>query len=158
MKHIIVPTDFSECANAANEVAVRIAKLQDAELHYLHALDAVQDWAHMPLHSAGHADLAPKAQADLFPEVQQRIGRDDGRRARRAVAEVRRDDELALGAHAHPGHALVPAPDHLASAERELKRAALERGVEDGAVLEAAGVCVRESRVERVRGAGEFNG
>ena len=95
---------------------------------------------------------------ELDVKVQQRIGRDDGRRARRAVAEVRRDDELALGAHAHPGHALVPASDHFASAERELKRAALERGVEDGAVLEATGVCVRESRVERVRGAGEFNG
>src|SRR5690606_14523672 len=48
-----------------------------------------------------------------------------------AVAEVRRDDELAAAADLHAGHALVPARDDAAGAERELEGgAAVPRGVE----------------------------
>lgn len=39
MKRILVPTDFSEHANYATEVAAQIAKKHDAELFLLHILD-----------------------------------------------------------------------------------------------------------------------
>ena len=48
-----------------------------------------------------------------------------------AVAEVRRDDEPAAAADLHARHALVPAGDDLAGAERERERlAAVPGGVE----------------------------
>src|SRR5438552_2988744 len=64
---------------------------------------------------------------------------EDQRRARRnhaagapiAVAEMRRDDELALAAHAHRAHALVPALDDASLADRKHQRlAAIHRRVE----------------------------
>ena len=58
-----------------------------------------------------------------------------------AVAEVGRDDEGALAADFHAGHAFVPAFDHLALAEGERERlVAVARAVELGAVEQPAGV------------------
>lgn len=43
MQRILVPTDFSECANAAAEIAMRLAKLSGAEIYFLHlAVDVNQ--------------------------------------------------------------------------------------------------------------------
>ena len=39
MKNILVPTDFSECAHHAAEVAVQIAKAANATIHLLHVVD-----------------------------------------------------------------------------------------------------------------------
>ena len=39
MKKILVPTDFSECATHATEVAASIAKKTGARLYILHVLD-----------------------------------------------------------------------------------------------------------------------
>ncbi|MCO6499849.1 MAG: universal stress protein [Vicingus serpentipes] len=39
MKNILVPTDFSECAHHAAEVAVQIAKEASATIHLLHVVD-----------------------------------------------------------------------------------------------------------------------
>src|SRR5258708_15571558 len=52
-------------------------------------------------------------------EYQGGVRRDHAAGAARAVAEVRRDGELAPAAHPHPRHALVPALDHVPLAERE---------------------------------------
>ena len=46
---------------------------------------------------------------ELDVKVKQRIRWDHRRRALRAIAKVRWDDELSLAANAHRGHALVPA-------------------------------------------------
>ena len=55
-------------------------------------------------------------------EDQGLAGLDDATGAAVAVAEVRRDDELATAADLHALHALVPAGDDLADAEAELQR------------------------------------
>ena len=47
MKSILVPTDFSDCANAAAEVAVDIAKRSRAEIIFLHM--------HKPQYEGSHA-------------------------------------------------------------------------------------------------------
>jgi len=39
MKNILVPTDFSECAHHAAEVAVQVAKSANAVIHLLHVVD-----------------------------------------------------------------------------------------------------------------------
>src|SRR5262249_35490301 len=74
-----------------------------------------------------------------------------------AVAEFRRDDELALAADLHPGDALVPALDDLAGAEVELERlAAVEAAVELLAVLERGGVVHRHAVALLGLGPGAF--
>ncbi|MBX2940798.1 MAG: universal stress protein [Cyclobacteriaceae bacterium] len=47
MKRILVPTDFSTCANAAAEMAMRLAKLSGAEIYFLHL--AVGDFSPFPV-------------------------------------------------------------------------------------------------------------
>ncbi|NNE54852.1 MAG: universal stress protein, partial [Flavobacteriales bacterium] len=39
MKNILVPTDFSDCANNATEVAVSIARKTGAKLHLMHIIN-----------------------------------------------------------------------------------------------------------------------
>src|SRR4051812_1749118 len=70
-------------------------------------------------------------------EDQRFSGLDDAGRAAGAVAQVRRDGQLAAAAHAHALDTLVPAGDDLAAAEREGEGlAAVPGGVE----LRAVGV------------------
>jgi nucleotide-binding universal stress UspA family protein len=51
MKKILVPTDFSECAEAATRVALAIAKKADAEISFLHLLADDLEIAHVPVHT-----------------------------------------------------------------------------------------------------------
>ena len=44
MQRILVPTDFSEFANQASDVAIRVAVKADAELHFLHMMGVPVDW------------------------------------------------------------------------------------------------------------------
>ncbi|HNP06261.1 MAG TPA: universal stress protein [Cyclobacteriaceae bacterium] len=48
MKRILVPTDFSACANAATEMALQIAKLNNAEIYFLHLAVDYSTPAHVP--------------------------------------------------------------------------------------------------------------
>ena len=48
MKKILVLTDFSDCANAASEFAIEIAKLNEAEIHFLHLLHTPVDGVKLP--------------------------------------------------------------------------------------------------------------
>ncbi|XOV92667.1 MAG: universal stress protein [Bacteroidota bacterium] len=47
MKKILVPTDFSECANVASETAIKLAKNNDAEIVFLHYMTIPIDWIHL---------------------------------------------------------------------------------------------------------------
>ena len=44
MKSILVPTDFSDCAQQAADVAARMATRLGARLHFITCLDLPQDW------------------------------------------------------------------------------------------------------------------
>lgn len=44
MKKILVPTDFSECANTAADYAIDLAERAGAEVHFLHLLATPSDW------------------------------------------------------------------------------------------------------------------
>ena len=54
MKRILVPTDFSACANAAAEMALQIAKLNEAEIYFLHLSTDYSTPAHVPGKSVVH--------------------------------------------------------------------------------------------------------
>lgn len=49
MKKILVPTDFSECANAATQVAMAIAKKTGAEIYFVHLYSDDSFNSHVPL-------------------------------------------------------------------------------------------------------------
>ncbi|MFY0605469.1 MAG: universal stress protein [Cyclobacteriaceae bacterium] len=58
MKKILIPTDFSECAHNALDVAISLAKKFDAELHLYHYLNIPIDWVHLDF-----------AQNTIFPDM-----------------------------------------------------------------------------------------
>jgi nucleotide-binding universal stress UspA family protein len=63
MNQILIPTDFSDCANEATEVAFEIAKKTDAKILFLHSLEVPTGWVMMP-----------KDLEDHYPDVQKQIG------------------------------------------------------------------------------------
>lgn len=64
MKKILVPTDFSDCANASENYAKFLAKISGAELRYLHIINTPVDWSKLS-----------KDQEHLFPEIKVNISR-----------------------------------------------------------------------------------
>ena len=61
MKTILVPTDFSACAEQAARAAFKLAKTTESEVHFLHIADIPIDWH-------GIADSAR-----LYPEVTKKV-------------------------------------------------------------------------------------
>lgn len=64
MKKILVPTDFSACAKAAEVCALDLAKKLKAELVFLHILLTPVDWSKLS-----------KEQEDFYPETQKEIAK-----------------------------------------------------------------------------------
>ncbi|UJP64368.1 universal stress protein [Mongoliitalea daihaiensis] len=64
MKKILVPTDFSTCANAAVDYAFAIGKKLQSELLFLHIVITPVDWSKLR-----------KDQEELFPETKERIAK-----------------------------------------------------------------------------------
>ena len=63
MKNILVPTDFSDCARAAEEYGLELAKKANAEIHFWHSLYTPVDWTKLPLEKEKQ-----------YPETKARIG------------------------------------------------------------------------------------
>jgi len=49
MKRILIPTDFSECANTAFNAGIEIAQKFNAEVDILHIINSAYDWVELPL-------------------------------------------------------------------------------------------------------------
>lgn len=64
MKKILVPTDFSDCANNASDLGIYLAKQSKAEIHFIHLLRTPVDWKSLK-----------KEQEKNFPETIHEIGR-----------------------------------------------------------------------------------
>lgn len=63
MKNILIPTDFSNCARAAEDIGLDIAKKSNSEIHFLHLLNTPVDWAKLPL-----------KKEELYPDTKEQIG------------------------------------------------------------------------------------
>jgi nucleotide-binding universal stress UspA family protein len=74
MKRIIIPTDFSQPAQHALELAQRMAKAQGASIHLLHAVDVPSTWQDARFSNAKLAGRSIKAQQELYPEARERVG------------------------------------------------------------------------------------
>ncbi len=64
MKRILVPTDFSNCANDAVAVAYKIAQLANAEILFMHILVTPIDWIDL--------DISKEKQ---YPEISKKISK-----------------------------------------------------------------------------------
>lgn len=62
MKTILVPTDFSDCAQNAEEVAIRLARLMRAQIHFYHFMSVPVDWMHL------NTD-----QRELYPDISKTV-------------------------------------------------------------------------------------
>ncbi len=79
LKKILMPTDFSACANAALAHAVDLAEQFDAELHLLHVVVLHQDDPHSPGHSfPGLEELHQRMEEAASSEMKRSV---DERRA-----------------------------------------------------------------------------
>lgn len=63
MKKILIPTDFSDCARAAESIGLEIASKSQAEIQFLHIIDAPVNWVDLPLEKE-----------KLYPEIKIQIG------------------------------------------------------------------------------------
>jgi nucleotide-binding universal stress UspA family protein len=64
MKKILIPTDFSPCADAASSIGKWIAGKTGAELLFLHGLRTPVDWVNLP-----------KRMEESYPEIKAEIGK-----------------------------------------------------------------------------------
>ncbi len=63
MKKIMVPTDFSECANNAIDVAFELARKDQAEIHFVHLMDIPVDWI----------NLVEADQKKMYPDITAKV-------------------------------------------------------------------------------------
>ena len=63
MKNILVPTDFSENCTKAAYLGIKMAKLYDAEIHFLHLMTTPVDWVKLS-----------KLKEKRYPETVKQIG------------------------------------------------------------------------------------
>ena len=63
MKRILVPTDFSDCAQNASELGLELSKKLNSSIHFIHILRTPVDWKHLR-----------KEQEQNFPETLHQIG------------------------------------------------------------------------------------
>lgn len=63
MKKILIPTDFSGCANAASEVGLQIAQEASACVNFIHLCHTPGDWVKLSIE-----------EEQQYPETKQRIG------------------------------------------------------------------------------------
>ena len=61
MKKILVPTDFSDCADNAANIAMELAEKMGAEIHFLHFTSIPVDWLNL------------SDQEKIYPDVTERI-------------------------------------------------------------------------------------
>jgi nucleotide-binding universal stress UspA family protein len=83
MKKILVPTDFSEPAGNATELATRLAIQHGASIHLVHSVDVPADWAEGRFSNVKLATKPLREQQGLFPEAKARVGK-----ARQAMEEI----------------------------------------------------------------------
>jgi nucleotide-binding universal stress UspA family protein len=79
MKRILFPTDFSDAANNALNIAIILAKSLDAELHILHSLNSVQQYVDISLTTAGDITMPGMQPEVVLAAIQQETDRVNGK-------------------------------------------------------------------------------
>lgn len=61
MNNILIPTDFSDCASAASDYAIKLARLANARLHFVHFQSTPVEWIKVPKEEEGKHPETVKA-------------------------------------------------------------------------------------------------
>ncbi len=73
MKKILVPTDFSDCANNAWKASLKLAHAIGAELHFLHVADIPMDWQTMGDEERMYPEVTKKVK-DYHSQLDKLVG------------------------------------------------------------------------------------
>jgi nucleotide-binding universal stress UspA family protein len=117
MKRILVPTDFSDCAGVAVDMAMQLAKKAKAEVHFLHTMYTPVEWVKLPLEkelqypeikaSIGHAkdelNKLEKRADKLGVKASSFLVFDSGREEIEKHAKPAKYDLLVMGSHGVKG-------------------------------------------------------
>lgn len=63
MKNILIPTDFSDCANAASQFGIQFAKMSGAKIDFIHLMSTPVDWVKLSIEKESN-----------YPETGAKIG------------------------------------------------------------------------------------
>lgn len=74
MKKIIVPTDFSQPATHALDMATVLAKKRGAAIHLIHSVDVPGTWQDAQWSTLVMANRSLREQHELYPEARERVG------------------------------------------------------------------------------------
>ena len=94
MKKILVPTDFSNCSNAALKVAVSIAKRNNAEIEILHVIESPEFQYPTLDFSAIPFSYFSEIKKELFEQADKKI---------KKLEEVAHMYDVKIGAHVEEG-------------------------------------------------------
>ncbi len=98
MKKLLVPTDFSECADNAKDTAIRIAERNGAEIHLLHSVNTPVDWREFEAYTRrGTIPFSGGSQAELHKDFNTAVEAIDSK-----MGEIISEAEAkSLKAHKH---------------------------------------------------------
>lgn len=98
MKKILVPTDFSQTADNAVNVALEIAKKANATVYFFHTVNTAVDWSSTQL-SVPSKPVTVQKQKDMYPEVSKQIAAAQAKLSElsKRAAKMNVDSKIELG-------------------------------------------------------------
>ncbi len=98
MKKILVPTDFSETADNAVNVALEIAQKSKATIYFFHTITTPIDWSSTQL-SVPTQPLTIQKQKEMYPEVSKQIAAAQAKLSElsRRATKMNVDSKIELG-------------------------------------------------------------
>jgi nucleotide-binding universal stress UspA family protein len=121
MKKILVPTDFSPCANNAAELALQIAQKANANIDFLHILVTPIDWVVLDIRKESQYPEVKKqighAKSELIKWVKRAKGL--GLKSGKVLTFTQGSEEIVNHAESH-SHDLIVMGSHGASGLKEL--------------------------------------
>lgn len=103
MKTLLVPTDFSACADLAAKQAIMLAEKLKASVYFLHAVSTPVDWASYASSVPSKHVLSPKEIEKNFPETKARIASAQNK----LTALVKQAEKKGINAYAETGYNLA---------------------------------------------------
>lgn len=98
MKKILVPTDFSETADNAVNVALEIAQKSKAIVYFFHTVNTAIDWSNLQM-SVPSKPVTVQKQKEMYPEVSKQIADAQAKLSElsKRAAKMKVDSKIELG-------------------------------------------------------------
>lgn len=98
MKKILVPTDFSDCAENAKDAALNVAHRNGAELHFLHSVNTPVDWREFEAYTRrGAIPFSGSSQAALHSDFNTAVDAIESKMGE--IIEEAREKQLSAEKH-----------------------------------------------------------